>query len=56
MEYVDEEGNPVDAEGNPLEYVDEDGNPVDADGNPLEDDENRPITLKDILEIDKRKS
>ena len=45
FEFVDEFGNPVDIDGNPLpagdggeqevQYVDENGNPVDIDGNPL---------------------
>lgn len=41
IEYVDENGNPVDADGNPIdpseiiEYVDENGNPVDENGNPI---------------------
>ena len=37
--YVDEEGNPVDENGNPIveeiAYVDEDGNPVDENGNAI---------------------
>ena len=40
VEYVDENGNPVDADGNPIDgpvqYVDENGNPVDENGNPLD--------------------
>ena len=39
VEYVDEDGNPVDLEGDEdviVEYVDEDGNPVDEHGNPIE--------------------
>ena len=40
--FVDESGNPVDENGNPLEgevqYVDENGNPVDENGNPIEGD------------------
>ncbi len=46
IEYVDENGNPVevDENGNPVgggdvEYVDENGNPVDKDGNPLSEEE-----------------
>ena len=38
VEYVDEDGNPVDIEGDEdviVEYVDEEGNPVDEHGNPL---------------------
>ena len=40
VEYVDENGNAVDADGNPIDgpvqYVDENGNPVDENGNPLD--------------------
>lgn len=36
IEYVDEDGNPVDEHGNPIEYVDEDGNPLDGTGAPIE--------------------
>ncbi|RIA89159.1 hypothetical protein C1645_806410 [Glomus cerebriforme] len=42
IEYVDEEGNPIDKGGREgftereiIEYVDEHGNPVDKDGNPI---------------------
>ena len=43
VEYVDEDGNPVDEFGNPIGeeevvYVDENGNPVDEFGNPLTPD------------------
>ena len=44
QEYVDENGNPVDENGYPLEqeqaqeFVDENGNPVDENGYPLEGD------------------
>ena len=45
QEYVDENGNPVDENGYPLEqeqvqeYVDENGNPVDENGYPLEQEQ-----------------
>lgn len=64
VEYVDEDGEVVDLEGDEdviVEYVDEDGNPVDEHGNPLEpagdaawDDLSQPRTERLVALVEAR--
>ena len=44
--YVDEDGNPVDENGNPIVYVDENGNPID----PLDASSNQEVVMEVIDE------